>query len=188
MGAGWQQREHQHFGVPFYDFPTRFDMLTEALEITYQLLHSDQPVTFQGKHFSLEEAILLPRPQRKGGPPILIGGQGPKRALPLIAKYAQEWNANFLPLSKYKERYQQLDELLVQAGRHPQEVKRSLMTQLIFGGDDAELARRLRDRQAETLIANGLLVGRSSALVDQIGKWAEAGVERFMLQWMTSPG
>jgi alkanesulfonate monooxygenase SsuD/methylene tetrahydromethanopterin reductase-like flavin-dependent oxidoreductase (luciferase family) len=74
--------------------------------------------------------------------------------------------------------------LLVQAGRHPQEVKRSLMTQLIFGGDDAELARRLRDRQAETLIANGLLVGRSSALVDQIGKWAEAGVERFMLQWL----
>jgi F420-dependent oxidoreductase-like protein len=184
MGAGWQQREHQHFGVPFYDFPTRFDMLTEALEITQRLLHSDQSVTFQGKHFSLEEAILLPRPIRKGGPPILIGGQGPKRTLPLVARYAQEWNANFLPMSQYKQRSRQLDELLEKAGRRPQEVKRSLMTQVIFGKDSTRLARRLRDRHAETLIADGLIVGGSSALVNQIGKWAEAGVERFMLQWL----
>src|SRR5512138_2833871 len=77
MGAGWQEREHHKFGVPFYDRPTRFEMLAEALEMTSRLLRSDKPVTYKGKHFSLDEAILLPRPKRRGGPPILIGGSGP---------------------------------------------------------------------------------------------------------------
>jgi F420-dependent oxidoreductase-like protein len=186
MGAGWQEREHRKFGVPFYDFSTRFDMLGDALEITKQLFESDGPVTFKGKHFSLDEAALLPRPQRKGGPPVLIGGNGPSRTLPLIATYADEWNAVFIPLATYRERATQLNALLQQNGRQPGDVKRSLMTQVVFGQDDAKLKERLaaRNVKAGDLIARGLIVGTASALVDQLGAWAEAGVERFMLQWL----
>ena len=70
MGAGWQDREHKKFGVPFYDFPTRFQMLEEALELTQRLLLSDAPSDFQGVYYQLEDAVLLPRPARPGGPPI----------------------------------------------------------------------------------------------------------------------
>ncbi len=186
MGAGWQEREHRLFGVPFYDVPTRFAMLTDALEMTQQLLHSDVPVTFQGKHFALDEATLLPRPERKGGPPILIGGRGPKRTLPLAAKYADEWNGVFIPLDQFKERNTLLDQLLDEAGRPRQAVKRSLMTQVVYEPTDAELSARLAGKpNATDLIANnGLIVGTGSAVIDQIGAWVEAGVERFMLQWM----
>lgn len=186
MGAGWQEREHRLFGVPFYDVPTRFEMLTDALEMTQQLLHNDTPVTFKGKHFSLDEAILLPRPARKGGPPIVIGGRGPKRTLPLAAKYADEWNTGAMPLEQFKERNVLLDQLLDERGRSRQSVKRSLMTQVVYEPTDTELSARLAGKPsaAELITDRGLIVGTGSAVVDQIGAWVEAGIERFMLQWM----
>lgn len=184
MGAGWQEREHYKFGVPFYDFPTRYARLTEGLEVVTRLLTSDAPVTFQGQYYTLDEAVLLPRPQRPGGPPILIGGNGPERTLPLVARYAAEWNAVFIRLETYQERRRQLDDLLDRQGRAPGSVKRSLMTQLIFGRDDADLRRKLGDRDADELVARGLIVGTAGAVIEQLGRFAEAGVERFTLQWL----
>jgi F420-dependent oxidoreductase-like protein len=188
LGAGWQDREHQKFGIPFYDRRTRFDMLTEALELTSRLLHNDGPVSFRGKHFSLDEAQLLPRPKRRSGPPVLIGGSGPNRTLPLTAKYADEWNVAFMPVQTYKERCALLDSLLRQNGRSPGDVKRSLMTRLIFGKDDAALKAVLRKQEnnanADDLIKRGLIVGTPSAVIDQLNGWVEAGVQRFMLQWL----
>ena len=184
LGAGWQEREHRKFGIPFYDFSTRFDMLTDALEITLRLLHSDAPVSYAGKHFSLDDAVLLPRPSRPGGPPIMIGGKGMNRTLPLVAKYADEWNAVFIPFADWQERMTHLDNLLAERGREPNEVKRSLMTQVVYGKDDAQVAARLNGRNADELKARGLFVGTGSAVVDQLSQWQEAGLERVMLQWL----
>lgn len=184
MGAGWQEREHEKFGIPFYDFRTRFDMLEEALEMTTHLLESDDPVNFDGQHFSLKEAVLLPRPQRRT--PILIGGKGPKRTLPMVAKYAQEWNAVFVPLAQFKELNQRMNKLLDTEGRSSNSLKRSLMTQIIFARDEASLKAKIESKNmsAEELIENGLIVGTADAVVDQLGQWVEAGIERFMLQWL----
>ena len=107
LGAGWQRREHENYGIPFDDFPTRFNKLTDALEITRRLLHDAKPVTHAGKTISVHDAVLLPRPKRKT--PILIGGNGPKRSLPLAAKYADEWNGVFLDADAYRARNTQLD-------------------------------------------------------------------------------
>lgn len=185
LGAGWQEREHNHFGIPFYDFPTRYAMFADALEVTTRLLDSDAPVSYTGKHFTLNEAVLLPRP--KSRTPILIGGNGPERTLPLVAQYADEWNAVYLPLETYRERTAQLNRLLEGQGRAPDRVKRSLMTQIIYGKDDAALNAKLAQRAPATrddLIGRGLIVGTASMIVDQIGQYAEAGVQRFMLQWL----
>jgi F420-dependent oxidoreductase-like protein len=187
LGAGWNEREHHTFGIPFYDRKRRYEMLTDALEITTRLLASDDPVSYQGKHYSLDGAILLPRPKRKT--PLLIGGNGPTRTLPLAAQYADEWNGVYIPLADYRERTRLLNDLLRQNGRGPSAVKRSLMTQIVFGKDDAALDARLRARghdrsQVNELIGRGLIVGTSPAVIDQIGAFVEAGAQRFMLQWL----
>jgi alkanesulfonate monooxygenase SsuD/methylene tetrahydromethanopterin reductase-like flavin-dependent oxidoreductase (luciferase family) len=122
----------------------------------------------------------------------LIGGSGPKRTLPLVAKYAKEWNVVFLPLDQYQERTQRLNELLAENGRKPSDVKRSLMIPTIFGKTESEFqakidARNQRTGQtdtAESLAARGMLIGTPSMYVDQIGKYVEVGVERYMLQWL----
>ncbi len=185
MGAGWNETEHKMFGVPFYDFPTRFAMLTEALEVTRLLMNSTERVSFTGKHYALDDALLRPLPKREGGPTLLVGGNGPKRTLPLAAEYADEWNAVFIERDLYKERSALLDDLLTEKGREPASVKRSLMTQVVYGKDDAALKARIEARGTDVEAEkNKRIIGTGQQVVDEIGKWVEAGVERFMLQWL----
>ena len=187
LGAGWQVREHTNYGWDLLDVKPRMDRFEEGLEVINQLLHSDEPVDFAGDYYRVQEGILLPRPQRPGGPPILIGGNGPKRTLPLVAKYAKEWNAVYLTAADVKERNVLLDELLAANGRQPGDVRRSLMTGLIFGRDEAEVAAKLAPRKVtyEELQQRGnIAVGTGNQIVEQLGRWAEAGVYRVMLQWM----
>ncbi len=186
VGAGWHEDEHIQWGIPFYDFPTRYAMFTEQLEMTKRLLETDGPVSFEGEHFSLKDAVLLPRPKQAGGPPILIGGNGPKKTLPLVAKYAREWNAVFIDHDTYKERAALLDSYLEQEGRKPEDVKRSLMTRVVYGKTDAEVKQRAEaaGEDLDKMRAEGRIVGTPQEIVDRLGEWTDAGVERFMLQWL----
>ncbi len=78
VGTGWVDGEHQMFGYELGDMETRFARLEEGLEVITLLLRSDEPVSYEGRFYQLRDALLLPRPRRPGGPPIMIGGIGPK--------------------------------------------------------------------------------------------------------------
>lgn len=186
MGAGWQEREHTNYGWELLDISGRFTRFEEGLQVTSALLHSDEPLDLNGAYYRIRDGILLPRPQRSGGPPILVGGNGQKRTLPLAARYAQEWNGVYLTPSAYAERNQLLDRLIEENGRSVQEVRRSLMTGCIFGRDTAELQAKLagENRSASELRQSGQAVGTGNEIVDQFGQWAESGVQRIMLQWL----
>lgn len=184
LGAGWQEREHTNFGLDLLDVGPRMDRFTEALEVISMLLKSDAPVSFSGQYYRLSEAILLPRPQRAGGPPITIGGNGPKRTLPLVAQYADEWNAVFIPPERFAELSARLDELLAARGRAAGSLRRSLMTGSIFGRDEAELAAQLNGRDKADYVARGGLAGTPGEIVEQLGRLAEAGAQRVMVQWL----
>lgn len=186
MGAGWQEREHKRFGLPYYDFPTRYQMLEEALQVTRMLLGSDTPFDFNGKHFQLEEAIMLPRPARPGGPPFLIGGNGPRRTLPLVAKYADEWNADALDVNTYKARRSTLDGFLSAEGRAFDDIKYSLMTSVFYRQTQAQLDAFLHASgvSREAREAGKIIVGTGAEVVDQLAARFEAGVDRVMLRWL----
>lgn len=187
MGAGWQEREHHTYGWDLLELAERFDRFEEGLEVVSRLLHSDEPVSFEGDYYQLHEAILLPRPQRLGGPPILIGGNGPQKTLPLAAKYAQEWNAVYLPPAGFKERSERLTRLLEQEGRSPAAVRRSMMTGCVFGRDQAEIEAKVAEynnQTVESLRGRGAIVGTGDQIVEQLGALAAAGVQRVMLQWL----
>jgi F420-dependent oxidoreductase-like protein len=187
VGAGWQEREHSKFGYDLLDLDGRFARFEEGLEVITRLLRQDGPVTFAGEFYRLSEAALLPRPQRPGGPPILIGGNGLRRTLPLVARYADMWNAIFLTPAAFREHSQALDDLLRARGRQPGDVHHSMMTGLWFGRDAAIQQRldahpRLKTRQQ--VREAGVIVGDVSEVVDQLGELEQAGVQRIMLQWL----
>jgi F420-dependent oxidoreductase-like protein len=184
VGAGWQEREHTAFGFDLLSVAERMDRFEEGLEVMSRLLRSDEPASFQGRYYTLHEAVLLPRPQRPGGPPILIGGNGPQRTLPLVARYADEWNAVYIPPARFAELSSRLDSLLAEQGRAASAVRRSLMTGLFFGSDEAALRAKLEDRDPAALRERGVLVGTPGAVTDQLGELAQAGVQRVMLQWL----
>lgn len=157
LGAGWQEREHETFGFELGDVPTRIRRLTEGLEVITRLLNSDEPVSFDGQFYHLRNAILLPRPQRPGGPRILVGGNGPKRTLPLVAQYADIWNGVMMRPDQFRERMTILDTLLVKAGRQPGDVRRTMMYDQFQGYD---------------------------TLIDLLPEYAAAGMEEIMVQWL----
>ncbi|GAC1567022.1 MAG: LLM class F420-dependent oxidoreductase [Ktedonobacteraceae bacterium] len=197
LGAGWQEREHELFGHDLGDIPTRMARFEEGLEVITRLLKSDDPVTFEGRFYQLRGATLLPRPQRPGGPRILIGGNGIKRTLPLAARYADAWNANFITPVVFRERSTALDALLQAAGRRPADVRRSVMLGLFFGSDPLDVDRQLSwrhnvpeladkplDAVIESIHAQGrALAGTPEHIVRQIQAYAGAGADELMLQW-----
>lgn len=184
VGAGWQVREHHNFSYDLLDVPQRMARFQEGLEIIHHLLKSDTPLDYPGQYYQLHEAVILPRPQRPGGTRLLVGGNGPKRTLPLTARYADEWNGVFLPAGRYAELTGLLDDLLRAEGREPSAVRRSLMTGIVFGRTDSEVAERLEGRNRDELRARGVLVGTADEIADQVAELDAAGVQRLMLQWM----
>lgn len=197
IGAGWNEREHRLFGYDLGDTDTRFARLTEGLEVITRLLQRDEPSTFEGQFFQIREATLLPRPQRPGGPQILIGGNGPKRTLPLVARFATVWNGVGLAPDAFRERSAMLDDLLRAHGRQPGDLRRTLMTGQIVAPDRAALERKLRENARpeqrnlpfdELLAASRSagwtrLIGTPDMVSEQLAAYAEAGVEELMLQW-----
>ncbi|GAB4396693.1 MAG: LLM class F420-dependent oxidoreductase [Anaerolineales bacterium] len=188
VGAGWQVREHTNFGFDLLELPERFTRFEEALHVLRALLHSEHPVEFQGAYYRLKDALLLPRPQRPGGPPLLIGGNGEKRTLPLVAHFADEWNAVYIPADEFNRLNTHLNHLLHANHRNPASVRRSLMTGLVFAENQADLNAQIRARgshlTAEDLKKRGLIVGTPKDLPEQLATLAAAGVQRVMLQWL----
>lgn len=186
MGAGWQEREHHNFGIPFPPTPVRLRMLEEYLEVVTRLLRSDEPVSYTGEHFTLHDAILLPRPARAGGPRILVGGNGPKRTMPLAARYADEWNAVFVGPGRLHELQDRFDSMLDEIGRPRDAVARSVMVGTLFARDEGALQETLASRgtPAGDLAAAGYVVGTPPMWIEQLRDYAAAGAERIMLQWL----
>lgn len=186
MGAGWQDREHNLFGFDLLEPNARYDRFEEGLEIVTRLLQRDEPLTFEGDYFQVRGATLLPRPQRKGGPRILLGGGGGKRMRSLLAQYADEWNCIFLPPKAFAERNDLLTDTLKKAGRDPASVRRSMMTGCVFGKDDIALKEKLsvRNRTVEQLQERGIVTGSPGQVREQLQQLDEAGLECVMLQWL----
>jgi F420-dependent oxidoreductase-like protein len=186
LGAGWQEREHHLFGFDLLEVSSRLDRFEEGMEVTTRLLQSNDPVTFEGTYFQIREATLLPRPQKTGGPRILVGGNGKKRTLKNVVRYAHEWNGNFLTPEAFSERNMILDEMLTAAGREPESVRRSLMTGCLFGKDETALNEKVAafDATLEDIQRHGFIAGNADAVNEQLGRLEEAGVQRIMLQWL----
>lgn len=188
LGAGWQEREHKNYGWDLLPIEERFNRFQEGLEVISRLTSSKKPVDFDGKYYHLEEAILLPRPARTGGPPIVIGGNGPRKTLPLVARYADEWNAVYITAAEFKKLNTKLDQLIKDYGRDPSDIKRSLMTGCVFARQENQVRDKVSARtngryNPEELRGRGLVVGTIPEIQEQLGELDEAGVRRVMLQW-----
>lgn len=184
LGAGWQEREHDAFGFDLLDTNERFKRLEEGIQVVRDLTRSSEPVSFEGEYYSLQDALLRPRSPRADGPPIVIGGNGPRRTLPLAAKYGDEWNASGLDNAGIAERMPILDELLEKEGRDPKSVKRTVMTRGLVAATQDELMKKATEDDLARIHERDAVVGTPNEVVDILGKKAEIGVQGVMLQWL----
>lgn len=179
LGAGWFEREHEAYGIPFP--AKRFGPFAEQLEIITGLWHATGPYSFHGEHYDLTDSPALPKPAHDI--PVIIGGSGATKTPALAARYAAEFNLNFPSPHEVEGRVKVLRAACEAVGRDPETLTISVANALCAGRDDAEVARRAAaiGRDADELRAS-CFAGTPSAIVDRIGDFRAQGVGRVYLQ------
>lgn len=122
LGAAWYEREHTALGITYPPLSTRFEMLEETLQICRQMWSADDG-PYTGAHYRLNETICEPQPIRR--PPILIGGDGEKKTLRLVAQYADIWNSMSNDVAELEHKVEVLNRHCDAVGRDPGEVRKT---------------------------------------------------------------
>jgi F420-dependent oxidoreductase-like protein len=199
LGAGWHADEHRRHGFPFPEIGERAEMLEETLEILHGLWEEPDGWSFIGRHYAVEDALFRPKPGdlpgRAGGRPnILVGGQGTPRSYRIAARYADEFNLSSTSPEGAAAKYAELDATLAAAGRDPSTLTHSVMSGLLIGRDDAEVARRSADLvgvfggagdESEAWFAARRprwVYGTPDQARDVVRRFEAVGVKRLMLQ------
>ena len=173
LGAGWQENEHQQYGVPFYTVAERLARLDEACAVIKTLFTQAQS-DFAGAYYTLARASLEPKPLQSPLP-LLIGGGGEKVTLRIAARWADEWNVWGTP-ETLAHKGSVLEAHCRDLGRDPKEIQRSAQA-LIFMSDDPGTL----ERWSAAPSTMPKLVGTPEALRDTLDAYAEAGVDEFIV-------
>lgn len=186
IGAGWFEAEHQAYAIPFPPLRERFDRLGEQLDIITGLWTTPQGETFDysGQHYTIVDSPGLPKPAQSPHPPVIIGGQGAKRTPALAARFASEFNVPFVPLETVKTQFERVAAAVADAGRSADSMMYSAAFVLCAGRDEDEIARRAAaiGREVDELRSNSPTVGTPAEIVDKLGPFLQAGVQRIYLQ------
>jgi F420-dependent oxidoreductase-like protein len=186
IGTGWFEKEHLAYAIPFPPLRERFARLTEQLELITGLWTAPVGETFDyaGAHYAVNDSPALPKPVQRPHPPIIIGGSGAKKTPRLAATFADEYNVPFAPLDTITTQFDRVREAVDAVGRPTDSMIYSASFVVCAGRDEAEIARRAAaiGREVEELRSNSPLAGTPNQIVDQLGPYAEIGLQRVYLQ------
>ncbi len=174
IGAGWWEREHAAYGLPFPPAAERLDRLRSCIE-TLRALWGPGTKAWQGRSVSLPETTGYPRPV--GPLPIIVGGSGERRTLRIVAEQADGCN---LPVDdRLPHRLAVLAGHCAAAGRDPGEVEVTVLDLPVVGRDRDDVARRverLRGRTAAATYARRHHAGTAAEHAERYRGLADLGV------------
>jgi F420-dependent oxidoreductase-like protein len=156
LGAGWNQDESDALGIRLPPLKERFDRFEEGVQVIVALLSNDK-ATFDGQYVQLRDAYCEPKPVQRPHPPIAIGGNGEKRTLKIVARYAQHWNSTLGDIAEWKRKSEVLDRHCADVGRDAGEIERSINVRLGAGDDPRSLQESVagwRDAGADVCIVS----------------------------------
>ncbi len=139
LGAGWQQNEHEAYGIPFYTMRERLERLDEAAEVI-KSLWTQRRSTFKGRYYQLSDAPLDPKPVQTPHPELMIGGGGEKMTLRTVARHADHWNVWGGP-GVLTRKGKILDEHCAAVGRDPRHIRRSVNMSLLITDSKDEIEK-----------------------------------------------
>lgn len=192
MGIGWNEHEHAAYGFPFPEVGHRFELLEEQIEIVHRQWREDD-ISFDGRHYALEDLHPLPHPLQDPHPNLIVGGLANERSAALAARWADEYNTVFVSADAAGDRRAAVERAWEEADRDPDDLVFSVMTPCLVGEDTEELrarGRRHMDRTGQDGDVDAYLdehrdawiIGTVDEVIERIGAYADRGVDRMMLQ------
>jgi len=192
IGAGWYEEECQSNGIQFPAPPERIQRLKEAIEIIKELWTKDK-VSFNGRYYTLKDAVSYPKPIQKPHPPIWTGIMyGKRRMLKLIAKYADTWTISSLYLptpDEYRQLREALDARCHEIGRDPNQLRGALGIGCVIAEDEKTLREKVRKFKPTTISVRNYsarqmrLEGTPEQLIEKLRLYADQGVTTFVMNF-----
>ena len=203
VGAGWNESDHEPLGLPFPSIEDRANLMEDQLALLHGLWEEPVGWDFDGHQVVVRGGALVPGPVQRAGRPmgrngrtrprIITGSEGSPRGFRLAARYSDEFNLSSSTPEIAREKEAQLDAACNTAGRDPKSLTRSAMVGVLIGATDAEVDRRAADLLV-VLDASGdarayldkrrsrWIIGTPDEARAMVRRYAEAGIERIMLQ------
>jgi alkanesulfonate monooxygenase SsuD/methylene tetrahydromethanopterin reductase-like flavin-dependent oxidoreductase (luciferase family) len=172
LGAGWQENEHEQYGIPLGPPGERVDRFEEALRVVRGLL-DEATTTVAGEHYTVTEAVAWPKPVQ-AKLPVLIGAKG-DRMLGVVARHADEWNMWSAP-AELAERRAVLDRHCEAVGRDPATIATSTQA-LVFVLDDDDQGVALE----EAMAARPCVAGTPARIAERVAGWRDVGVDEVIV-------
>jgi F420-dependent oxidoreductase-like protein len=183
IGAGWFELEHRALGFDFKTVRGRLEALDEACRIIKGLWTEDR-TTLAGKHYTVSEAMCLPRPVQKPHPPLMIGGTGEKVLLRIVATHADMWNAS-AGAKRMRELIDVIQRHGERAGRDTGRIEKTVLMPLCYKAAPEreqmvlQLVANLRQTPAEE-VRRDVMIGGKQECLDTVERFARAGVTHFI--------
>lgn len=187
LGTGWMEAEHEAYGIDFPPWSERFARLEDALGYVRAAFAGE---SYEGRFYNTT-AVSLPRPT---GLRIIVGGTGTERTPTLAGRFADEFNVSSGPYTDLEPRFDLVRESALAAGRNPEDITISVMGPAVVAESQSSLDRLLADAAEfrnvsvpdliERWRQNQVPFGVVAEVADAFGRLAEAGVEKYYLQWL----
>jgi F420-dependent oxidoreductase-like protein len=170
LGASWFEEEFTAYGWSFPSVTERLKRLEEAVQIVDQML-TQRPANFTGKYYSIQDAYNDPKPVQKPRPPIMIGGNGERVTLKLVAKYADFCNVDGDPAT-VAHKFDVLRQHCETVGRPFDEITLSTDQSILIAPDEASLAAK-----KEQYPDFGGIIGTPDVVLSKLQEYAAVGSE-----------
>ena len=172
IGTGWQENEHEQYGIELPPPGERVARFEEACLVLKGLLREER-TTMGGKYYQLTDAVSEPKPIQSPLP-VLIGGKG-DRMLGVVARHADEWNMWGLA-DTIAERSAELDSRCEAVGRDPATIARSAQALVRLTDDRAKADAFLAGTGGRAAIA-----GTTDDVIAAVEAWRAVGLDEVIV-------
>jgi F420-dependent oxidoreductase-like protein len=185
VGAGWNEEESLAYGIAssFPSIRERVDRLEEAIQIIRKMWTDEPTATFIGKYYQIKNAYCNPKPIQRPSPPILVGGEGEKRTLEIVAKYADACNLFGSP-ETVKRKLDVLKEHCKKVGRDYDSILKTKLGGVLIDNDEKEAKKRVNlilKGMSEQQIKEYIIYGTADSVLQQIEMLEKVGIQYFIV-------
>ena len=179
IGAGWYEHEYRAYGYDYPDGPERLRLLREAVQVIRAMWTQEEAV-FEGKYYQVRGAINQPKGVQKPHIPLLIGGNGEKVTLKLVAQYGDACNISG-DLETIKHKFAVLKEHCEAIGRDYESIRRTVTRACCIAETDEQARAKIPTQLMDRAFAAGALIGRPDTIRQGLAELEAIGVHEVIV-------